>query len=239
MSLRRKGRLLLVAILLAIALVCVWRTKADPSRVSLFVTAIIGAVTTVYALFTYEMLLANQAMARAAVESSTLMERSLRFSHTPNLLYQTINTKDPTFQSRAGVLAPIDNDDYKRALAEFGGGGQQKEFVFAVVQNKGQGAATGLHIDAAYNVTDSSSPNRDSSVAKQGSVQILEAGKAVALCVFISKVPTPDDRVALVSARLTASDFYRDAIHEPEQQIDVDIQRHHTEVESGCVVRLL
>jgi hypothetical protein len=166
------------------------------------------------------------------------MERSLRFSHTPNLLYQTINTKDPTFPARTGFLTPIDNDDYKRARAEFAGGGAQKEFVFAVVQNKGQGAATNLNIEAVYSITDSSNPNRDSTVAKPASVQILEPGKAVALCIFISKVPTADDRVTLVSARLTSSDFYRDAIKEPAQQIDVDTQKHHVELEPGCVVRL-
>jgi hypothetical protein len=233
----RRGRLALVILFLAVALLCVWRTKVDPNRVSLYVTAVIGAVTTIYALFTYEMLLQNQAMAKAAVDSTTVMERSLRFSHTPNLLYQTIDTKDPTFPTKAAFLTPIDNDDYKRARAEFGGG-QQKEFVFAIVQNKGQGAATNLSIEAVYNVTDSSTPNRDVSVTKQASVQILEPGKAVALCIFISKVPTADDRVALVSARLTTSDFYRDAIKEEAQQIDVDPQKHHVESEPGCVVRV-
>ncbi len=238
MSSGRKWRLSLVTILLAVALVCVWRTKVDPGRVSLFVTAVIGAVTTIYALFTYEMLLQNQEMAKAAVDSSTLMERSLRFSHTPNLLYETINTKDPTFSAKTGVLTPIDNDDFKRALTEFSSGGQQTEFVFAVVQNKGQGSATNLNIVAVYNITDSSSPNREASVTKQASVQILEAGKAVALCIFISKVPTADDRVALVSAHLTTSDFYRDAINEPMQRIDVDVRRHQVELETGCVVQV-
>jgi hypothetical protein len=238
MSFGRRGRLTLVTVLLAVALLSVWRTKVDPSRVSLFVTAVIGAVTAIYALFTYEMLLQNQAMAKAAVDSSTLMERSLRFSHTPNLLYQTINRKDPTFKVPAGSVTPVDNDDYKRALTEFGTGDQQKEFVFAVVQNKGQGPATNMNIEAVYNITDSSNPNRDAQVTKQASVQILEAGKAVALCIFISKVPTADDRVALVSARITTSDFYRDAISEPSQKIDVDIMKHHVELDPGCVVRL-
>lgn len=142
-------------------------------------------------------------------------------------------------QSTANYLTPIDNDDYKRALAEFGGGGQQKEFVFAVVQNKGQGAATNLNIDAVYNITDSSNPNRDTIVTRQAAVQILEPGKAVALCIFISKVPTTNDRVVLASARLTTSDFYRDAVKEPLQQIDVDTLKHHIEAAPGCVVQLL
>jgi phosphate/sulfate permease len=239
MSFGRVVRLAFVALALGLALICVWRTKADPIRVSLFVTAVIGAVTAVYALFTYEILIQNQAMAKAAVDSSILMERSLRFSHSANLLYQTINTRDPTFPTKAAFLTAVDNDDYKRALLEFGGGsGQQKEFVFAVVRNKGQGPATSLIIDTLYNITDSSNPNRETSVTKQASVPILEAGKEVALCVFISKVPTADDRVALVSARLTASDFYRDAISEPAQQINIDARRHHVESEPGCVVRV-
>jgi hypothetical protein len=233
----RKWRLALVILLLAVALVCVWRTKVEPGRVGLFVTAVIGAVTTIYALFTYEMLLQNQAMTKAAVDSTTLMERSLRFSQSPNLLYQTIDTKDPSFPTKATYLTPVDNDDYKRARAEFGGG-QQKEFVFAVVQNKGQGAATNLNIEAVYNITDSSTANPEVSVTKRASVQILEPGKAVALCVFISKVPTADDRVALVSAHLSTSDFYRDAIKEQAQQIEISPQKHHVDLEPGCVVRV-
>jgi hypothetical protein len=102
-----------------------------------------------------------------------------------------------------------------------------------------QGAATNLNLHAVYDITDSSNPNRNTSVTKQASVQILEAGKAVALCIFISKVPTADDRVALVSARLITSDFYRDAINEPVQQIDVDPGKHHVEAEPDCVVRLI
>jgi hypothetical protein len=166
------------------------------------------------------------------------MERSLRFSHTPNLLFETINTKDPTFKANAGSLIPIDNNDYRRAVTEFNSAGEQKEFVFAVLKNRGQGAATNLNIEAVYDITDSSSANREASVTKQASVQVVEPGKAVALCIFISKVPTADDRVTLVSARITTSDFYRDAINEPAQKIDVDVKKHHVEKESGCVVRV-
>lgn len=238
MSFARIARLALVVIALGMALFWVWRTKVDPGRVSLFVAAVIGAVTTIYVLVTYEILLQNQRMAKAAVDSATHMERSVRFSHTPNLLYETINTKDPIFTTKADSFTAINNDDYKRALTEFSSGGQQKEFVFAVVKNRGQGAATNLTIEAVYQITDSSSPNREASVTKQSSVQILEPGKAVALCIFISKVPTADDRVALVSARMMTSDFYRDALNEPAQQVSVDISKHRVEIEAGCVVRV-
>jgi hypothetical protein len=238
MTLARPLRMLVVIVLLVAALVWIWRTNIKPERVNLFIAAVIGAVTTIYALFTYEILLQNQTMAKAALDSATFMERSLRFSHTPNLLYETINTKDPTFRSAAGSVVPIENADYRRALTEFNTGGEQKEFVFAVVNNKGQGAATNLNIEAVYNITDSSKPNRETSVTKQAAVQILEPKTGVALCIFISKIPTPDDRVALVSACLKAGDFYRDAIGELAQQIDIDPRMHHIEQAVDCVVRL-
>jgi len=231
----RLARMVLVLVLLALALVWLWHTSVQPERATLFVTAVIGAVTTIYALFTYEILLQNQQMAKAAVESSKLMEQSLRFSHAPNLMYHTLNTKDPIF---AGSIVPVENEDYKRAVAEFTAGGQQKEFVFAIVENKGQGAATNLKVESVYKIVDSSNPNRDATIAKEASVPILDPGNGVALCVFISKVPTADDRVTLVSARVTASDFYRDAIKEDPQDLTVDPQRHQVESEQGCVVRL-
>lgn len=234
----RAIRMLIVVILLAMALAWVWRTEVKPERVNLLIAALIGAVTTIYALFTYEILLQNQTMAQAALDSATLMERSLRFSHTSNLLYETINTRDPTFRSTAGEVIPFENDDYKRALAEFNEGGGQKEFVFAIVKNRGRGTATNLSIEATYNIIDSSSLNRESSVIKRASVQLLEPKTGVALCIFISKVPTPDDRVSLVSARVIAGDFYRDAINEPPQEIKVDIRAHHIEHADNCVVRL-
>ncbi|MGD1106112.1 MAG: hypothetical protein ABR865_03645 [Terracidiphilus sp.] len=230
--------MLVVVILLVVALVWVSQTDARPERVSLFVAAVIGAVTAIYALFTYEMLLQNQTMAKAALDSSVLMERSLRFSQTASLLYETRNTKDPTFKSAAGHVTPIENEDYKRALTEFSEGGAQMEFVFAVVKNMGQGSATNLSIEASYNLIDSSNPNRESTVTKRASVPILESRKGVALCIFISKVPTPDDRVSLISAHLAAGDFYRDAIKELPQQVDIDPHTHHFERAADCVVRL-
>jgi hypothetical protein len=85
---------------------------------------------------------------------------------------------------------------------------------------------------------DSSNPNRESSVVKGASIQILEPNASVALCIFISEVPTQDDRVMLVSARLCAGDFYRDAIKESAQGVEIDGKSHHFESDSKCVVRL-
>ena len=168
-------RLSVAALLTLGALVWVWRTNAPPQRVSLFITAAIGAVTIVYALFTYEILIQNQRMAKAASDSSALMERSLRFSHAANLIYETVNTKDPTFKSTDGSIVPIDNPDYKRAVNESSEGGAQTEFVFAVIKNEGQGPATNVSITAAYSITDSSNVNRDSSVTKRATVQIVKS----------------------------------------------------------------
>jgi hypothetical protein len=234
----RVVRMLVTIALLALALVWVWRTNILPERVSMFVTAVIGAVTAVYALFTYEILLQNQAMAQAALDSSVLMERSLRFSHTAKLLYETIITKDPTRAGLHGSITPIENDDYRRALAEFNREGEQKEFVFAVLNNKGQGAATNITLDATYQIVDSSNPNRESTISKHASIPLLEPNKGVALCIFISKVPTSDDRVSLLSAHMVAGDFYRDAIDEPAQEIDIDPRSHQTQHAADCVVRL-
>lgn len=238
MTIGRAVRLGVVAILLVLALHWVWKTNIQPGRASLFVTAVIGAVTAVYALLTYEILLENQAMAKATKESSSLMERSLRFAHSPNLLYETINVTDPNFQPTASVV-PVENDDYARALATYKASGDRKEFVFAVIKNKGQGAATNLNIEAEYYIIDSSSANREATVAKQASIQVLEPGQGVALCIFISKVPTPGDQVSLRSATLTSSDFYRDAINEAPQTIRIDTKKHHIDLEAGCVVRVV
>lgn len=238
MSKARVARLLIVVVLLGGALLWVWRTNVKPERVSLVITAVIGAVTAVYALLTYEIVLQNENTAKAAFRSTALMEQNLRFSHAANLLFETMNIKDPTFKSKGNSIIPIENSDYGRALTEFNAGGEQKEFVFAVVSNKGQGAATNLNIEVHYNVTDSSSPNRETSVRKTEAVPILEPKKAVAICVFISKVPTADDRVALVSAHVKAGDFYRDANNEPAKEMKIAPQNHHVERSSDCVIRL-
>jgi hypothetical protein len=235
----RLVRMLLVLVPLILAMWWVCLTKVEPQRVNLIVTTVIGAVTAIYALFTYEILVQNQTMADAALESSKLMEKSLRFSLTPNLLFKTINTKDPTFEADDGSIAPFQNEDYKRALAQYKEGEQQQgEYVFAVVSNKGQGAATNLNFEAIYNTIDSSNLNRANTVRKHEVVQILEPKTAIAICVFISKIPAPGDGVGLVSAKLVASDFYLDAIKEPPQTFEIRPANHHCESEPNSVVSL-
>jgi hypothetical protein len=232
----RAVRLVIVLTVLAVGLVIIGRTRADPGRVTLFITATIGGVTAIYALITYEMLLQNRSMAQAATDSVRVMERSLRFSFAPNLLFRTLNTKDPSLKGKEEFTA-IDNEDYKRALREYSGE-RQKEFIFAIIQNVGRGSATNLTVAAQYNVWDTSSPNAHYSLHKDASIQLLEAGKAVALCVYVSKLPTADDRVELVSATIGLSDFYRDALDESAQQIRIDPAAHHIETEADCVVRI-
>jgi hypothetical protein len=236
-----RGRLVRLAV--AAALLCggfywIHGTSIEPGRVSLYVTAIIGAITAVYALFTYEILLQNQAMAQAAVDATKLTERGLRFSYTQNLVYRTLNTKDPLFRSTPGIT-PIDNEDYRRAIADQDDEQrQQTEFVFAVVKNVGRGAATSLSIEAQYDITDSSNVNKEYSVAKKASVQILEPNMGAALCIFFSRVPTRDDRVVLVSATITTSNFYRDALKEPLEETRIGPTNHHVDSEAACLVRL-
>lgn len=232
--------MLVIFALLAVALCWIWQTNAKPEKVSLFIAAVIGAVTAVYALLTYEILLQNQATATAALESSALMEKSLRFSHTANLLFETISTKDPTFDWSEGSIVPIDNDDYQRACAEYSAGGeQQKEYVFAVVTNKGQGTAINVVIEVEYQITDNSNPIRQTIVPRRASVQTLEAGRGRAICIFISRVPTPGDEVLLRSARLTAGDFYREAIKEAPQQVAIEPAVHQVQRAANGVVRLV
>jgi len=230
-------RFAVIALLLIAGYVWVWRTRVDPSRATLLVTAVIGSVTAIYALITYEILLRNSAMANAASESTALMERSLRFSYAPNLLYQTINTKDPKLRAKKGIT-PIDNDDYRRAMKEYTEGEEQTEFVFAVVRNVGRGAATNVAIDAQYRVWDSSSANQGLSVTRQASVQIVPSDQAIGLCIFVSKVPTGDDRVELISASVSASDYYRDALREPAQKLEIDRNTHRTESDPTCVIQI-
>jgi hypothetical protein len=234
----RVARLIVAILALAGGFIWIHRTSIDANRVSLYVAATIGAVSVIYALFTYEILLQNQSMAKAAVDSVALTERALRFSYTESLLFQTINTKDPLFRSRGDIL-PVENEDYARALAEQGEEQQQKEYVFAIVKNMGRGAATTLNLRAEYTITDSSSANRRYVVNKQATVQVLEPNKAIALCVFLSKVPTGGDQVQLVSATITSSNFYRDALREPPQQLIIDINTHKVECEQTCVVQVL
>jgi hypothetical protein len=234
----RLARLAVVVVLLAGGYLWIHQTSVDPNRVSLYIAATIGAVTTIYALFTYEILLQNRSMAQAAVDSVALTERALRFSYTESLLYQTINTKDPSFKLQEDIT-PIENDDYARAVAEQGDEQQEKEYVFAIVKNVGRGAATSLNLQAEYTITDSSSANRRYVVNKEATVQVLEPNKAIALCVFFSKVPTRNDQVQLVSATIRSSNFYRDALREPAQQVTIGVNNHKVDCEQSCVVQVV
>lgn len=219
-----------VVLALGVGLRFVWTAKLDPSRATLVIAAVVCAVTAIYALLTYE-------MASSTTQSTTIMERSLRFSYAANLLFRTLNTKDPTFKDKAG-LRPIDSEEYRRAIREYVEGQSQTEFVFVVVQNLGRGAATNVAVDVRYEVVDGSSANKRYSVERRASEQILRPDEAVALFVFVSKVPTSDDRVKLISARISASDYYRDAVGERPHNLEVNWETHHTESDTGCVIKV-
>jgi hypothetical protein len=230
-------RLVIALILLGAGLYWVLHTKADSTHVTLYVTAIVCAVTTIYALFTYEILLQNQAMARAATDSTRVMQQTLRFSYAPNLIFRTINTKDPTFKELENCT-PVNNEDYQRALTEYGEGGQQKEFIFAIIENVGRGAATSLTVDTTYNVTDNSSPAKNYSVNRIAQLALLLPDRAVGLCICVSKVPTNGDRVQIVSATMTTSDYYLDALGQAPHTTEVKPEKHYVELEKGSVVQV-
>jgi hypothetical protein len=232
------ARLLIGLVVLCGLLYWVWHTKADPTRANLYVTAVICAVTAVYALFTYEILRQNQAIATASTNSTNLMEQTLRFEYSPNLQFRTINTKDPRLQAIKG-LVPVENEHYRTAMAEYGTGEHQKEFIFAIVQNVGRGTATNLRLSAHYDIVDNSSPAKNFSVDREAKVQILEPGRGIALSICVHKVPTNGDHVRLVSATLTASDFYLDANKKPAQTISVDPKNHQREPEADSVVQIV
>ncbi|HEY4934880.1 MAG TPA: hypothetical protein VII23_25200 [Terriglobales bacterium] len=227
----------IVVIVVGAGVVYGWKLRPDPSQATLFVTVVMCGITAIYALLTFGILHENKSMAQASVDSTTLMERSLRFSYAPHLLYSTLSTKDAKLQAIKGVT-PIDNADYQTALKQDFEGQQQAEFVFAIISNEGSGSATNLNVDAEYMIWDSSNPNKNYTVKKVTSIQFLESKKSVALCIFVSKVPTADDRVELTSATLTASDIYRDALGESPQKKNIRPSEHHTTSEPGCVVQM-
>ena len=215
------------------------RTKIDPNRVSLLLTAAICAATVLYAWITFEILLRNQAMAKAASDSAVLMERGLRFSHASDLHFRTILTKDPTLQNRKDCT-PINNDEYQNAVRLVQGNAQQQqlEFVFSLVQNVGQGAATNLKISAEYNVRDTSNTIANLHVNRTADVQLLEPDKSVGLLVYDFKVPTANDKAGIIQATIQSSDAYRDAIGDPAIIARIGQEQHHVEPDAGCVARL-
>jgi hypothetical protein len=75
-------------------------------------------------------------------------------------------------------------------------------------------------------------------VIRSAPVQIIPSDQAVALFIFVSKVPTGDDKVELISASVTASDYYRDSLQEPAKRIEVDRDKHRPESETACVIQM-
>ncbi len=104
-------RLVVVPCTMLFLFVYIWRSHIDASRSTLFVTMVIAFLTSVYAVLTFEIVLQNQTMsqaasdsAKSAAESARVMERSLRFSHTPNLTLVTLITKDLLLNSENNVV---------------------------------------------------------------------------------------------------------------------------------------
>jgi len=237
MSLGTILRQLLTVFVLSAIFVFAWRTKLDPNRVSLLLTAAICAATVLYASLTFEILLRNQSMAKAASDSTTIMERGLRFSHASNLHFRTLITKDPTFQNTPDCT-PIKNEDYQNAIRLTQGNTGQMEFVFCVVKNVGNGPATNLGISTEYRVSDTSNAMVHINVPKSAEVQLLETDHSIALLVYLFKVPTADDKAEIVRAVMTSSDAYRDAVQEQPITSTITPRNHHVESDAGSIARL-
>jgi hypothetical protein len=231
-------RMLILCVALACALIWAWKTNLRPERTTLLVTAVIGALTAVYALFTYEILLQNQTMAEAALESARLTERSLRFSHSGNLTFATRSTRGVQIEAELIGVSAVKNKDYERAVAMAAEGGDQTEFVYAIIENKGKGTATNVSVEAEYRIVDSSNPNGESVLTKHAAIPLVEPSYGFALCIFMARTPTPNDSVILIRAKITSSDFYREAISEPVLTIAILPETHHTDQASSGVIRL-
>lgn len=233
------SRMVVTALVIAAVFVFAIRSKIEPNRISLLLTAAICAATVLYAWITFEILLRNQAMARAASDSAKLMERGLRFSNASDLYFQTMITKDPLLQNRKGCT-PINDEEYQNALRLVQGsaGPQQIEFVFCVAKNVGQGAATSLKISAEYHVRDTSNAIANLNVNKSADVQLLEPGKSVALLVYVFKLPTANDKAEIVHATMRSSDAYRNAIQDPPITVSIGRDEHHIDPDAGCVARI-
>src|SRR6266481_5111828 len=176
----------------------------------------VAALTAVYAVLTFEIVLQNQKMTKAASESANVMERSLRFSYTPNLIFVTLVTKDPTLISEHNFM-PFKNEDYLRACKDLPPAEQTTEFVFAVVRNVGKGPATKVLLKAQYDVKEKTNPNYNFMVKREASAALLKPDNAIALIIHVARSPSAEDGVQLISASLSCGDFYRDALGEIAQ----------------------
>lgn len=230
-------RMVGLVVLLAAAFYLTTKIAAsDATKATLFLTAVIAAVTAVYALLTYEILIQNQAMARAAIESSRVMEQSLRFSFSPSILMQTLLTKNPKLTDRE--VTAHKNLDYDRFLREHVGSETQTEFVFTTVRNVGRGAATKVKLSVTFRIRDTANPNQTYTVTKEMQLPLLESGQAVAVPVYLSRTPTADDHVELVVARITYGDFYRDALGETPIELEVVRESHSVERDNECILKV-
>jgi hypothetical protein len=228
-----KARVVRLAFAFLLVVGAAWwymHTQRKSDDVTLLVTFVICVVTAIYSLLTFEILLENQSMARATRDSASLMEKSLRFPSSAHLSFRTVATKNPHIENLISGVLPYRNADFARAIEIFQGGNSEADFVFAVVENKGPGTATKLVFDAIYSIVDSGSENKNLNVQKTATIPILGVGAGIAICVFISRLPTPGDGASLASASIRNSDFYRDAINEPSQTTNIGDSDHQTEL---------
>ncbi|MGB8989341.1 MAG: hypothetical protein WCC37_22275, partial [Candidatus Sulfotelmatobacter sp.] len=153
------GRVLAIGVVVAIVFRHIWKSQPDPGHATLLLTMVSVGLTAVYVILTFEIVLQNQKMTRAAFETAGVMERSLRLSYSPSITFTTQLTKDPTLGSLGSSCIPYRNEDFERAIGEFPGTGETMEFVFAIVRNVGKGTATKVQLSAQYEVQEQANPN--------------------------------------------------------------------------------
>lgn len=228
-------RLLVVLLLLGGAIWYAWRSPLEQSREGLRTTLMVVAITGIYAFFTFEIMLQNGAMVKATNETAKVMERSLRFSFAPKITFTAHVTRDPLLSSRAGSTA-IRTIEYENALKEYAGPGTQTEFVFLILRNVGRGPATSVEVQATCEVKDTTNPNGSFTLKRRASKRLLEPDQEIAMFIFMSKTPTPDDQVEFTSGNIENSDLYRDALKEAPQSESIDFEEVEKEKECSLSV---
>lgn len=229
-------RVIVIGLALAFVLHYIWKSQLDPSHTSLLLTMVSVALTAVYVVLTFEIVLQNQKMTHAAFESAGVMERSLRLSYSPSIALVTCVTKYPELAELEFHCSPIKNDDYDRAIKEHPAGDRSMEFVFAIIRNVGTGKATKLQMSVRYEVQEQANPNLKYSVAKEASIPLLESGQALALIIHICRTPSAGDGVKLQSASIQWGDFYRDALLEAAQVQEFTAANSSTSKDRECTL---
>src|SRR5258708_38263776 len=96
-------------------LVWIWRLSLPEAQTNKLISIVVIAVTALYALLTFEILMQNRSMAESSAKSVGISERSLRLSFEPRLRFYSLVTKDLRLAA-VDACRIVPTDEYKRAL---------------------------------------------------------------------------------------------------------------------------